>query len=207
MVRARYALYFLMPTGRFGEALAECQHALETDPLSMLPHFALTYLHYWRRDFAGAKKVAANGLDINPGFWLVRLALAMAEFQMGELDEAIRHARLVLQSAPFYSIAGGLLAAAQTRAGRRKEAEAVITRFRNANHYVLPSCFAIYHACNGDADAMFAAYHDIIADQDPHGRPLAIDPLMDPYRKDPRFNDVLKHMNLHWSGGSSAAAV
>jgi serine/threonine protein kinase/tetratricopeptide (TPR) repeat protein len=205
MLRTRYALYLLMPTGRFGEALTECQRALETDPLSMLPHFALTYLYYWRRDFAGVKKVAANSLDISPGFWLVRLVLAMAEFQMGELDEAIRDARLVLQSAPFYSIAGGLLAAAQTRAGRRKEAEAVIAQFRNANHYVLPSCFAIYHAGNGDADAMFAAYDQIIADHDPHGRPLAVDPLMDPYRKDPRFNDVLRHMNLHWSGGSSAS--
>lgn len=207
MLRARYALYFLMPTGRFGEALTECKRALETDPLSMMAHFALTYLHYWRRDFAGAKKVAANALEINPGFWLVRLTLAMADFQTGELDDAIRHARLVLESAPFYSLAAGLMAAAQLRAGRRKEAERMLALLRSSKLYVLPSCFAIYHACDGDADALFAAYDQIIADQDPHGRPLAIDPVMDPYRKDPRFNEVLKHLNLHWSGGSSASGA
>src|SRR5581483_136233 len=180
---------------------------LETDPLSMIVHFALANTHYWMHDFAGAKRIAANGLEIDPGFWLARLALALAEFQLGELDEAIRNAVQVLESAPFYSIAGGFLAAAQVRAGRREEAEAVMARFRNARHYVLPTCFAIYHACNGDADAMFAAYDEIIRDHDPYGRPLTLDPVMDPYRDDPRFYDVLRRMNLHWSARSNSGTA
>src|ERR1700722_1839070 len=39
VVRARYALWYLLPLGRVAEALEQSRLALETDPLSMILHF------------------------------------------------------------------------------------------------------------------------------------------------------------------------
>ena len=51
LVHVRYALYFLTPLGRFGEAEAQYQRALETDPLSMMVHYGLAFALYCERRY------------------------------------------------------------------------------------------------------------------------------------------------------------
>src|SRR5229473_466768 len=46
LARVRYALYFLTPLRRFEEAVAQYQRALETDPLSMMVQFGLSFAFY-----------------------------------------------------------------------------------------------------------------------------------------------------------------
>jgi len=46
MVRFRYVWYYLLPWGRFHEAIEQCLVGLETDPLSMLLHSGLTASTY-----------------------------------------------------------------------------------------------------------------------------------------------------------------
>ena len=60
LVRVRYALYFLTPLRRFGEAVVQYQRALETDPLSMMVHFGLAFALYCERRYDDAIEHAAK---------------------------------------------------------------------------------------------------------------------------------------------------
>src|SRR5262249_46490769 len=119
LVRFRYGLYCLIPQRRLEEAAAQFEKALETDPLSMVIHFILSYSLYLARQYDSAIERAAKALDINASFWLMHLAIGITQFQKGSIQEAIASLEKTLALAPWYSPAVGYLAAAHARAGNR----------------------------------------------------------------------------------------
>ncbi len=197
-VRFRYALYFLVPWRRFEEAIEQCHRALETDPLFMGAHFVLAFTLHVARQYDRAIEHAARSLEIDPNFWLVHLAIGMAQLQKGLLQESIASFEKTLQLAPWYSVAAGLLAAAHGRAGNRAQPDQTVreARERNPEGYFSPMCPALYHAYLGEADPMFDCLEAALADREPYLPRMTADPLLDPFRSDPRYRALLRRMNL-----------
>jgi serine/threonine protein kinase/tetratricopeptide (TPR) repeat protein len=198
LVRVRYALYFLTPLGRFQEAVAQFQRALETDPLSMMVHFGLSFALYCDRRYDEAIAHAARAVDLYPDYWLVHFGMGLALAQKGLLREAAASLETTLQLSPAFSLAAGFLAALYARSGDPDRAEKLIERVMASSpaRYVSPACFAVYHAARGQADKMFESLQAALAQCDPYLTRMDAEPYFEPFRSDPRYLTVLERMNL-----------
>jgi tetratricopeptide (TPR) repeat protein len=198
LVHVRYALYFLTPLNRFTEAITQYRLALETDPLSMMVHFGLSFALYCDRRYDEAIQNAAKAVDLYPDYWLVHFAMGMALSQQGSIHQSIASFETTLRLSPSFALATGYLAALYFRAGSPTRAADLIAELeaRKSSQYVSPSCFAIYHAARGHADQMFESLQAALAEREPFLTRMGAEPYFWPYRSDPRYTALLKSMNL-----------
>ncbi|MEO5896454.1 MAG: hypothetical protein ABIS06_12195 [Vicinamibacterales bacterium] len=87
---------------------------------------------------------------------------------------------------------------AYAKSGRRRESETIIDRIRalSKTQYVMSYRVANIYAALGDKEKAFAELERAFENHDWELFRLKVDPLMDSLRDDPRFNDLLKRMNL-----------
>jgi serine/threonine protein kinase len=198
LVRVRYALYFLTPLRRFKEAIAQYQLALETDPLSMMVYFGLSFALYCEHEYDDAIEHAARAVDLYPDYWLVHFAMGLALSQKGSLQQSIASFEATIRLAPSFTLATGFLAALYARSGNPGHAEKLIEEVleRSSKHYVSSACFGIYHAALGQADRMFEFLQAASAERDPYLTRMDAEPYFEPFRSDPRYRDLLNRMNL-----------
>ena len=78
--RAAYG-WSLAQYGRYADAQAQCSAAETAEPLGLAPRFCQAYVYYYQREFAKARRVLLETLDMKPGLiyahtMLGRIALA-----------------------------------------------------------------------------------------------------------------------------------
>jgi len=198
LVRVRYALYFLTPLGRFGEAVAQYRRAFETDPLSMMVHFGLAFAFYCQGLYDEAIEHAGTAVDLYPDYWLVHFAMGLALGQKGRVTQSIASLEATVRLAPSFTLAAGFLAAAYARAGYASRAEMPMreVKERSTRQYVSPACFGVYHAALGETDKMFEFLRAAWEDRDPYLTRMDAEPCFAPFRGDARYRDLLDRMNL-----------
>ncbi len=198
LVRVRYALYFLTPLRRFQEAVVQYQQALETDPLSMMVHFGLSFALYCDRRYDDAIGHAARAVDLYPDYWLVHFAMGLALSQKGSVREAIASLETTMRLSPAFTLAAGFLAALYARSGNPSRAEELMEQVMASSpaRYVSPACFAVYHAALGQSDRMFECLQAALDQRDPYLTRMDAEPYFEPFRSDPRYLAVLDRMNL-----------
>jgi len=198
-VRFRYALFFLVPLQRYEEAIAQYQQVLETDPLAMAVHYGLSLGRYCQGRYDEAMAHAVNAVELFPDYWPAHLALGRALAQKGCLQQSIASVETAVRVAPTVTVASGYLAGLYVRAGERTRAEKVmeLVRERKAKHYVSPAYFAFYHAALGDSDKMFEYLQAAQAEGDPNlTHFMNAEPYFQAFRSDPRYQALMKQMNL-----------
>jgi tetratricopeptide (TPR) repeat protein len=96
----RYGQLYLLPTGRFDEAIAEIKRGLELEPLDlqMRGNLAAAYFFAGRTD--KALEEAKITYDLEPGYTLGRLYLSQAYIENGMYAEAVAIGEQWLQSDP-----------------------------------------------------------------------------------------------------------
>ena len=157
--RAWYALNYLVPRGRFGEAEAALRRALEVDPLSLPVRTGLGVCAYYARRYDDALTALSGIVELDASFALARYfrGLVFTELQrhadaLAELETAVR-----LSSRSPETIAS--LGCAAARAGevpRARRALDELTRL-STTRYVSPGLVAHVRAGLGDAaDALDA---------------------------------------------------
>jgi eukaryotic-like serine/threonine-protein kinase len=198
LVRVRYALYFLTPLRRFDEAEAQYRRALETDPLSMMVHFGLSYALYCQGRYDEAVKHAAKAVDLYPDYWLVHFGMGLAQGQKGSLPESIASLEKSVHLSPSFSLATAFLAASYARSGNVDHANKLMGEItqRSSKHYVSPVCFGVYDAAIGKADGMFESLGAALDERDPFMTRMDAEPYFEPFRSDQRYRDLLRRMNL-----------
>jgi tetratricopeptide (TPR) repeat protein len=174
------------------------QRALETDPLSMMVHFGLSFALYCQRRYDDAIEHAAKAVALYPDYWLVHFAMGLALSQKGSIQQSIASLETTRRLSPSFSLATGFLAASYARSGNPVHAEKMMEEVmeRSSRHYVSPACFGVYHAACGRADRMFEFLQAALAERDPYLTRMDAEPYFDPFRSDPRYRDLLEHMNL-----------
>jgi len=198
LVRVRYALYFLTPLRRFEEAVVQYRRALETDPLSVMVHFGLPFALYCEGRYEEATEHASNAVDLYPDYWLVHFALGLALAQKGCMQRSVASLETTVRLGPSFTLAAGFLAALYIRSGSPDCAEKLMAEVleSRAQRHVTPACFAVYHAALGQADRVFEFLEAALAERDPYLTRMDAEPIFEPYRRDPRYRDLLKQMNL-----------
>ena len=92
----------------------------------------------------------------------------------------------------------GLLALTYGLAGKKNETQKIISELkqRSRHHYVFPSLFAYAYLGLGEKDRALAFLERAYDEQDPALFYLKVSPLLDSLRPEPRFQALLRRVNL-----------
>jgi TolB-like protein/DNA-binding winged helix-turn-helix (wHTH) protein/Flp pilus assembly protein TadD len=193
----RIALTFLMPVGRFDEAVEENRRAQELDPLSLIIIANAGEILYLARRYDQALKEYRKLQEMDPNFSSGAIeGLVYAE--LGRFPEAIAAAEQAASRAGVNSRPLALLGYVRARSGDRSGARQALAELKqiSQSRYVDSYDVALVHAALGDRDAAFALLEQAYAELSAGTRDLKVDPKLDPLRSDPRFADLLRRAGL-----------
>jgi eukaryotic-like serine/threonine-protein kinase len=190
-----HAFRYLLPRGRFDEALSEFDQALLQGPLSLDIRYGRAMTLVYLRRYEQAVEYLKQTCDIDPGFWLAHYGLAMALL----LDQRPEKAAGIIDK--DLQVHGGLayplrmLGWINARAGRTEEAQRILVELRNLN---VPSYtgIALTYLGLGDQDAGFQWAERAIEERETFISMLKVDPLFDSLRSHPHYRALLHKMNL-----------
>ncbi len=179
--RQWYAI-LLAEQGRDAEALAQAREAITLDPLAGPMRQALGLVHYYGRRFPEAVTESRRAMELAPQLPLAGTIVAKALFLQKAYPAAVAAAAAV--ASPQAADALAIHGLAMLRAGDTANAAKVLTRLRELEPLpVVP--LAQWYAVTGQANEAFAV---LTRGSVSGAQPLvAIDPLFDGIRADPRF--------------------
>ena len=191
--------HYLMQVGRTEDSLREAKLAQELDPLSPFVNNGLARQYYLARRYDESIAQCRVGLQIDATYLPARIQLALAYEQKGQVGEAIAELEKARSMASSLLVVHALLAHAYAVAGRKSEAQSelnVLTTAASHNQYVPASYLAIIWLAMGDKDKAFTYLDRSYQDRSEQMLYLAVEPLVDPLRGDPRFDSLLKRVGL-----------
>ena len=193
-----YSLYY-STLGLSNEALAEDKHALSLDPLSLLTNFRMGRDLYMARRFDEAIEQFKKMLEMDPNAPLAHYQLGLAYAEKGMFREALseleKYAALSRRTPLSLAFMGNVLA----RSGERTRALQLLAELKEASkqRYVFPISFARIYVGLGDKEQAFAWLEKGYEERAAPLFYLKVDPIWDPLRSDPRFNDLLRRIGLY----------
>lgn len=198
VVRMRFAVSELMPQGRLAEAIAELEHALEFDPLSLFARFWLTIMYLLNRCPDRALEESNKLLQTDSNYFLAYFARAAAYRMLDRVEDSLAaHSKADELSQGEPAVLGwmGLTLASCKRAS---EARALLERLHamETRRYVAPTSFAWIHLGLGDIDETFRWLNLAVDECDQFLMPIKSYVFLDPVRKDTRFEGLLQKMHL-----------
>jgi len=195
-----YSWYLLTPLGRSGEAIAEMKRALELDPLSGIYNTVLGLSYYYARQYDQALQQFNKTLTLDPDFFIAPFHLAWLYSQLGQYPEAITELTKgrLLRGDDHAKVAADEMAlrkavAAQGAAGFwheiRKWNEG---DYPNVGEFDVPQAYARL----GEKEKAMVSLERNFEKRAPLVTLLKVDPALDTLHSDPRFEDLLRRMNL-----------
>ena len=189
--------HLLSNTYRLEEALKEIDAALALDPVSPI---AATlkgqFLLYGGRHDESRHQVRQT-LTMAPGFWIAQLQLGRIHLQQRRYEDALAAFSTARQSGGSWAPLA-LIGYTHARADNRADANRVLGELTSASRhsYVPPYYIALVHnglsQPNEALDWLERGYEE----RDVRMVFLGVDPAWDSLRGLPRFNGLLKQMNL-----------
>ena len=190
---------YLLALGRFDEALAEVQYALEFDPLSLL----LTSVNegwtfYFARQYDRAIEQCRKAVELDANSDGPHACLGWSYLAKGMYEAALTESERAVSLSGRNSSRLVGLARAYAADGRRDAAEKILVELgERAKHaYVSPYSFARIHIALGDADQALAALNQAYAEHDPYLVWLKVDDTFDRLRTRPGFQDLLRRVGF-----------
>jgi serine/threonine-protein kinase len=192
-----YAINYLVPLGRFGEAAAHLQRAVAADPLSMPIRMSVGLRSYFARRYVDAERELRESFELDPGSVTGRLFLGLTLVELGRFNEALPELEMAgqLSRSPETVAALGY---ASARGGNADRAGTLLGELLDAatQRYVSPSLVAQIHAGLGETgpalDWLEKASEARAADLSW----LAVRPVFDTLRHEGRFATLVGRLGL-----------
>ena len=188
----------LMWRGRFGEALQESEKARQLDPLSLIIAADNGVILFYSRHYDRAIDQFRVVLDMDPNFSRARM-IEYAYAQKGMFPQALADIEKHRPNAEAGQVwHWAILAYVQGRAGQRAEAQKALERLERLSRQqqVDPAVFVAAYVGIGDKEQALAWLEKAYAQHSNSMPALKVDPLYDPLRADPRFQDLLRRVGL-----------
>ena len=190
--------HYLTAMGRQTEAVVEMMRARELDPLSLPINAGLGWHYYLTRQYDEAIREYRKTLELDENFYMAHFLLGMAYEQVSKYDEALSSYDRAIK------LSGGspaMLAApghAYAMTGRHDEARRVLGELHaaSAQGFVSPYHVAVIHAALGETDRAFDWLARASDAQSEALIWLAVDPLLDALRTDPRFAALMARIGF-----------
>jgi TolB-like protein/Tfp pilus assembly protein PilF len=192
-----YAL-FLTSMGRFGEALAQMDSALDLDPFSLVINSHLGWILYFARLGERSVRQLQETVEMDSQFAIGRYFLGMAYEQCQQYDAAIKEFEAARAFGGQHPGPIAYLIHASGLAGKMSQAKRYLEDLKNAasRRHVSPYFFAVAHAGIGEIETAFGWLEDAYEERSGWLVNLKIDPAIDPLRSDPRFPHLLRRVGL-----------
>lgn len=192
-----YAFY-LAALGRMEEAIEEAKWALDLDPLSISINRDLALIFLYAGQSDRAIHQYEKTIELDPTFALAHQGLGRAYLQKGMCAEAIQHIGRAAQLSGDSVATSSALAHAHAVAGNAEEARAILEKLleRSMCSYVPPTSIAVIYVGLGDHEQAFAWLDKAYAIRDDGLMMVKIHPIFQGLHPDPRFQDLLRRMNL-----------
>ncbi|HXG66582.1 MAG TPA: tetratricopeptide repeat protein [Blastocatellia bacterium] len=193
--------FCLATMGRHDEAIAEMRQAQELDPLSLSINTAVGMSLYYARRYDEAIEAHQETLKLDPDYYPAHLNSGLALTAKGKFSEAIAaYQRAYPQSKPLsdYPIVMAFLGHTYAASGNRGEALKALQELQSlaAQKHVSPYCIAVIYVGLGEKEQAFAWLEKTYEEHSGHITDLKVDPLFDPLRPDPRFDDLLRRIGI-----------
>lgn len=186
-----FRIVYLLAQRKADEAIRAGRRAVELDPTSVNTNVTLGVALMYAGRLDEALEQLEKTVEIEPSSHWVRIRLAQLHIQAGRPEKAIEQAEIVY---PKHSGLGAVtLAHAYAVMGREDEAR------RYLAEATADGCGyrdAAVHAALGDSDEALACLDRLIQERHTDVYALAIDPRLDPLRRDPRFERLLRDAGM-----------
>jgi TolB-like protein/DNA-binding winged helix-turn-helix (wHTH) protein/Flp pilus assembly protein TadD len=190
--RVRYG-WILTRLGKSDEAVAQMKLAQEYDPLSPVSNGALCNILTLQESFAEAVKACEKAVELAPNTGDNRLALANAYFFNGNIEDAIKQAKIGVESGRSKFSALGSLGYFYAKLNRRSEAEDIVARIKPevVKDAMLLNDLALITYALGRRDESFIYFQKGYENKVLPMNLFRRDPVWKEIREDPRFIKLL----------------
>ena len=198
----RYAL-FLQNQGRDDEALTELKRALDIDPMQHL----VGAIFYAARQYNEAIRWNLKVLETTPNYSPAHLFLGLAYEQKKDFSRAIPELKKAVELSQD-KVFPAFVAHAYAVSGKNHEARSILEELKQPSDksYVDPWAIALVYTGLGEKDRAMEWLENAYRNRDHDVAFCKTWPHFDPLRSDPRFQDLLRHMNLPPDTAHSAPA-
>ena len=190
--------FYLGTIGRYEESVSELQRAIRLDPLSPLINSFLGYIYLYARRYDQAINQFCKTLELDPNSVPALSGLGWAYRCKLLHDSAIATSRKAVELWQSGVSAIAWLGEAYAAAGRLKDAEKTLEQLQELSkqRYVTPYGIARIHATLGEKDDALRWLETSNEECAGWMVLLKVDPCLDNLRPDPRFQNLLHHMNF-----------
>lgn len=191
----RYGM-LLVVRGRFAEARAEFERALELDPLSLITKTFSAYPAYYGRNYEEAVNRYREVIEMDRGYSMAHFRLGLTYAQLGRFADSVEE----LQYSASLSGDRDVVAAlgyVHGRAGDRASAEAALSELdaREKSGFVSAYDRALVYAGIGDVERALDWLETAHAERSYWLIYMRFDPALDPLRSNKRFENLLRLVN------------
>jgi serine/threonine-protein kinase len=190
--------FLLASQGMLDDSVASAQRAIELDPASVSGRRSVAWANYYARRYDQARYHAQRAIAMNPtaeeSYRIMGLALAQSG-QLGEAESVMREA-MELPGGSIYAKA--VLGYVLAREGEEAKARALLDALEAeaAGGYVSPVAFSTLYLGLRDLDRAMDWLESACDERRGWLAYLRVNALFDPLRGTPRFESLLKRMNL-----------
>jgi len=193
------ALYsnYLISRGRLEQAVAEARRAEELDPLSVNMKWHVGYTLYFARRYDEAIQQLQNTLELEPNYAWAHWVLGISYVQKSMFAEAIASLERAAELSKSPSFVGRL-ASAYATSGNTAQARKLLRELMDLQkqRYVSPAALAQLYIGLGEKDRAFEWLEKAYQERSNFMAYLGVNPVVDPLRSLPRFQDLLRRIGL-----------
>jgi len=188
---------FLSWQGRFDEAFAESERARQLDPLSLIIASDHAMILYYSRQYDRAVRQCQSVLELDPNFDHARDLMIPSLLQLGRYDEVLDQ----INRSPQNEINPWMWAwkaTVYTRSGQTEEARRALTRVEQFSDLgpALDAIGLVAYSGTGQKDRVLDLLQRAYSEHSNALVQIKVDPMYDPMRSDPRFEDLLRRVGL-----------
>ena len=183
--------------GRFEEALAESKLARQLDPLSSIIATDYASILYYSRQYDSALKQCRSVLELDPNFGHARDSMIPSYLQLGRYDEVVALVnRWTDRDYGPWTLAWQ--AAVYGRSGRAEEARRALAKLERSpgSRADRTATLLLAYSGTGQKERVLDLLRKAYAEHSNAVVQIKVEPMYDPLRSDPRFQDLLRRVGL-----------
>lgn len=178
--------------GHFDEALNLARKALDLDPLNAASWTSLGEIRVMAGQLDEGEADFKKALELNPDFWSGPIWLSLIDLMKGQPQNALKEAERIQDAAQRLATT----AIAYNALVHRKESDAALRELIAKFSATAPTDIAEVYAGRNQRDEAFEWLDRAYAQHDNGVAEITLNPLLSRLRGDPRFDALLKKLNL-----------
>ena len=196
----------LLAMGRIEEAIRQDERAAEIDPLSVFANTHLGWSLIAAREYPRAVRRLGFALELDPRLPLTNSLLGVGYTLVSDVTAATQHGERAVEVSDRDPWSLGVLGWIYGWTGREEDARAILSELSaiRSKRYVRSYEFALVHSGLGEVEQALNCLQAAREERDAFMAFAALDPRLDPLRKDPRFKAPISNRSRGFQDSRSS---